>query len=117
MAEHHYSGCSKNIPTHTIRQQDRLINLEPGLKFNDFEGSHSRPVNRRHINFINKILWSPYLTYASVGTVATEPIFVLSTNTFDFWCRQYFPSTDEFVSSTAGELSDCHRSGLKRLSL
>lgn len=62
VAEHDSSNCSKNIPTQTIRQWDLLINLEPGLKFNDFEGSHSWPVNQRHINFINKILWSPYLS-------------------------------------------------------
>lgn len=44
----------------TIGQQDLLINLEPGLKFNNFEGSRSWPVNQRHINFINMMLWSPY---------------------------------------------------------
>lgn len=46
------------ISLQIIRQQDLLINLEPSLKFNDFEGSLSWPVNQRHINFINKILWS-----------------------------------------------------------
>lgn len=49
------------ISLQTIRQQHLLINLEPGLKFNDFEGSYSWPVNQRHINFINKILWRSYL--------------------------------------------------------
>lgn len=49
------------ISLQTIRQQDLVINLEPGLKVNDFEGSHSWPVNQSHINFISKILWSPYL--------------------------------------------------------
>ena len=50
-----------DISTQIIRQQDLLINLELGQKSNDFEGSHSWPVNQRHINFINKVLWSPYL--------------------------------------------------------
>lgn len=30
VAEQDCGGCSENIPPHTIRQQDRLINLEPG---------------------------------------------------------------------------------------
>lgn len=51
--------------------------------------------------------------YASVGTLATEPIPLLFMNTFGFRFLQYFLSMDGSMSSTRGKLSDFHHSGLK----